>query len=356
MDAATLRRFPLFARVPQDGLAALATALVERTVPFGTTLWHEGQPSDELALVLSGALQARVGVQEVGTIRAGELVGEASTFFGDPRVASVIANEQATLAVLSRNALLSLREAQRPAYDALLERALEVMARRVQDATRRVAMLSNGGVEPPARKAPSVLTRLFRVGASSAEAPSTPILPTLRRLPLLARAAPADQTRVGAAFKARKLQADEVLVLEGEQGDSVFVIGEGEVEIVRAVRGGKARVLAKLSEGAIIGTGALVLGERRNASIKVTRPGWAWEMDRPAHAALDGEAGRVWRESVLVALRTQLNRTSASLADLQGGTSPADAKRLREAAVRLTAVRAQELDDDPWSYFGKARP
>lgn len=356
MDASTLRRSPVFARVPDEALDALATALIERAVPAGATVWQEGRPSDELALVVSGALQARVGVQEVGLIRAGELVGEAGTFFADPRAASVVATEPSTLAFLSRHSLLTLRGAQPAVYDALLERALTGMARRVQDTARRVAMLGNGGVEPPVRKPPSVLTRLLRVGAPSAEVPSVPVLPALRRLPLLARAPSADVSRLGAAFTPRKLQLDEILVLEGEAGDSAFLIGEGEVEVLRAVRGGRARVLARLTEGAIIGTGALLLGERRNASLKVTRPGWAWELERAAHAALGGEAGRMWREAVLVALRSQLEGTSATLADLQGGTSPADLRRLREAAARLTVVRPQDVDDDPWTYLGKARP
>lgn len=318
-------------------------------------LWFEEQPADELALVLSGTLLVSVGVQEVSEVAAGELVGEAGTFFGDPRVAGVRARGAARLAVLSRERLLHLRGAEPAVYDLLLARALDQLARRVQAAGRKVALLGNGGVEPPVRKPPSMLTRLLRSAAAGSERPAIPVLPVLRRLPVLGSASPAALSRIGAAAKPRRLELDEVLVLEGEPGDSLFVLGEGEVEVLRSVRGGRARRLATMSEVAVFGTGALLLGERRNASIKVTRAGWAWELDRAAHDALDGEAGRAWRESLLVALRHQVNEASRGLAELQGGTSAAERKRLRQLAANLSGVPAGEVADDPWTFAGRAR-
>lgn len=353
MHPELLQRSPLFARLAPEGLRVLATAMTTREVPWGGPVWLEGTRADEMALVLTGALVAKVGVQEVGTVRAGELVGEAGVFFGDPRVASVHATESTVLAVLSHNALLSIAEVQPDVYLTLLNRALEATARRVQDAGKRVALLGNGGVEPPVRKPPSMFTRMLRVAAAGE--PDTPVVPVLRRMPVLSQAAPATLARIATALHPRPLHVDEALLLEGEQGETAFVIGDGEVEVVRAVRGGKARRLATLSAGAVMGTGALVLGERRNASVRVTKAGWAWEMERAEHAALDGAAGRAWRELLLVSLRYQLSEVTTALADLQGGTSSADRARLRAAAERLAGVQT-EAADDPWSFFGKPMP
>lgn len=354
MDPAALQRSPLFALLPAEVVAAVAAAMTTRRLVSGDRLWHEGQTADELAFVVSGALVVRVGAQDVGAIRPDELVGETSTFFAEPRIASVVATETTGLALLSRDALLALRDRQPAAYDVLLDRALEAMARRVQEAGRRVAKLGSGGVEPPVRKAPGMLSRLLRAGV--ADAPSTPVLPTLRKLPVLSRAAPALLTQIAAAMTARRLQVDEVLILEGEPGDSAFVIGEGEIEVLRAVRGGRARRLATVTEGAVIGTGSLLLGERRNASVKVTRAGWAWELTRPGHVRIGGsEAGRAWREALLTSLRQQLMQVVGSVADLQGGTSAADRARLAEAQDRLAAVRADAEVDDPWTFRGRVR-
>lgn len=358
MEIDLLKQSPIFARLSSNDLATLKHAMQVHEFFPNEIIWHEGTPAEALGFVVSGALEPRVGVQAVGTVRPGELVGEAGAFFADPRMASIVATERSTLAVLSRETLRSLRETDSRIYDVLLERALEVTARRVQDAGKRVAMLGNGGVEPPVRKAPSALSRLFRVESSSSQPPPhSSILVTLRRIPGLAKAPPTIVSRLGAAFRPRQMKADEILVLEGETGESVFIISEGAVEVVRAVRGGKARRLAVLREGTVFGTGALLLRERRNASIKVTQAGWAWELARTDHDALESDVRRVWMECLLVSLRAQVIDTTKVLAELKGGTSEADRIRLRKATERLVSVNpSEEAVDDPWSYMGKGRP
>ncbi len=79
----------------------LPTAWVE--CDGGTALFHEGDPSDCLYLVLGGRLRASVagpdgGQRVVGEIGRGECVGEMGAFTGDPRHATVVAVRDTVLA------------------------------------------------------------------------------------------------------------------------------------------------------------------------------------------------------------------------------------------------------------------
>ncbi|MEO7168483.1 MAG: patatin-like phospholipase family protein [Chthoniobacterales bacterium] len=68
----------------------------------GEVLFHEGEPSDSLYIVVSGRLQASVGAngesQVVGEIGRGESVGEMGAFTNEPRRATVRALRDSLLA------------------------------------------------------------------------------------------------------------------------------------------------------------------------------------------------------------------------------------------------------------------
>jgi len=347
-----LRSSPVFAKVAPEALEAASELFHSRVVPTAGHVWFEEQPSDEMAMVVSGELSVRVGVQEVGAVRPGELVGEASAFHGESRVATVVATVPTELLVVARSALLDLRRGHTEVYDRLVERALEAVARRVQETGRRIAVLGNGGVEPAARKAPSMLSRLLRAGTDAGDLPAPGAVPTLLRMPGL-RDLPVPLVRqIATALRPRRLNAGEVLFLEGEPGDSVFILVEGQAEVLRGVRGGRAQRLATLGGGAVFGTGSLLLREPRNASVRVTEGGWAYEMNRATHDALVGDAGRAWRESLLAALRFQVHAAVGALAQLKGGTSYAQRQRLRAAAERLSSWSGADPIEDPWTWRG----
>lgn len=347
MHEAALRRSPVFAPLSDAALAALAERLVPRLVAPGATVWFEGEPSDALAYVVDGGLTVTHGVQEVGSIAAGELVGEVGTFFGEPRGAMVAAFLPTSLLVLSRASLLELRAAAPEAYDAVLDNALDTVSRRLEAVGRKVARHA-GAEEAPVGRVSAALARLFGGARREEGGAPTPLVPALSRLPVLRRAGEDVLHAIAAAMRPRRLRLHEVLLLEGNEGDSAFVIVEGEVAILRASRSGRSRRLARVGDGAVIGTGGLLGAERRSASARVVREGWAWELTRAAHRALRGEAGRAWRESLLAWSQHQLHQSSAELAELKGGTSAVDRARLRRAATHLAAVRGASGIPEPW--------
>jgi CRP-like cAMP-binding protein len=339
---------PVFAGVPLGAIAAAAPFFQLRSVLDGGTLWYEGEPAETLAIVVDGALAVSVGVREVGRIGPGELVGEASAFFGQPRVATVTVTAPARILVLERASLVPLRAAHPQVYDPLLNSALMAMARRVRDTDRRISAASTQTLDAPVRFVPLALARVLRAFSGPEEATPPGIYALLRRLPRLREAPVEALTALVEALTARHVDAGEPVFLEGDTGDSAFVLTEGTLDVLRETYGGKASALATLDRGAVFGTGSLLLGERRNASCIARTDCWVHELPAAAHVALRGDAGRLWRESLLSALRGQVVLADGLLAELAGGTTDAERQLLREAAAQVLAYRVDDVPGDPW--------
>jgi cGMP-dependent protein kinase 2 len=65
----------------------------------------------------------------------------------------------------------------------------------------------------------------------------------------------------------RIFSKDEVIVHEGDDADSFFLIREGYVRVVKAMTGGEQRTVAYLKDGSYFGETALLSAKRRNATI-----------------------------------------------------------------------------------------
>src|SRR5579872_3564438 len=67
--------------------------------------------------------------------------------------------------------------------------------------------------------------------------------------------------------KLRIFSKDEVIVREGDEADSFYLIREGYVRVVKAMAGGEQRIVAYLKDGSYFGENALLRAQRRNATI-----------------------------------------------------------------------------------------
>lgn len=108
-------------------------------LPGGTTLFESGDEPDALYLVVSGTLGAYSLSAEghrrlVGTIAAGETVGEMALISGKPRNATVIALRDTELGGLSRTAFDKLMLS----HPQGLRRVAELMAQRLDASQRQV--------------------------------------------------------------------------------------------------------------------------------------------------------------------------------------------------------------------------
>lgn len=174
MTAPTLADVPLFAGVDDGVLCALEEQAAERRLLAGESLFHQGDPADDLHVVLQGRLRVTVtdgeGTRDVAELGPGAAVGELALLTGAPRAASVRAVRDTRLLTLPGPAF-----AQRLATDPDLAGSVaRELARQVQGsggmplAPARPALLAIralGGAAPVREVAHSLAHALAPFGA-----------------------------------------------------------------------------------------------------------------------------------------------------------------------------------------------
>jgi CRP/FNR family cyclic AMP-dependent transcriptional regulator len=138
-----LKSVPMFAALPPDQLRGLVAMFMRRSAPRGTTVLHEGGPSDCLYIVMSGRLKVMMGEADgketiLSILGAGEFFGEMGLIDDNPRSASVVAIEACELLMLTR----------RDFRKCLVENAelamavMRVLVRRLREADRKIGSLA----------------------------------------------------------------------------------------------------------------------------------------------------------------------------------------------------------------------
>jgi CRP-like cAMP-binding protein len=111
---ATFRSIPLLRDVPEAELRELAAAAAEREFRGGEIVVREGEPGDELFLILDGQFQVFVRQEaldfekELARLGPGNYFGEISVLTGDQRLASVRALTDGRVAVVHQRQLVEM--------------------------------------------------------------------------------------------------------------------------------------------------------------------------------------------------------------------------------------------------------
>ncbi len=84
----------------------------------------------------------------------------------------------------------------------------------------------------------------------------------------------------------REFGAREVLMRQGEQGESLYIIRRGEVEVLLQGPDGTIHRVASMTRGQFVGEAALFLGEPRNSTVRAVTDVEALEMDREGFTRL----------------------------------------------------------------------
>ncbi|MEC7986190.1 MAG: cyclic nucleotide-binding domain-containing protein [Myxococcota bacterium] len=316
-----LKELSFFKHLPQERLESSSLLWTARTLRAGENLWWQGQPAEEFAFICSGKLTVHIADEDIAEITVGEMLGEAGVFTKEQRNASVSALEDSELLCLPMTHLETLRGSHSDIYDLILDQCLNRMALRVQEMGRKIARLARGDSPIPERKTETAFGKFWkRLTGSNNQIPAS-AMTALRKLPKLKEASKDSLIQIISAMTPHKVDKGTPIFLEADPGDSVFLLADGCVDVKRNVRGGKSERLASLYTGAIFGTGSLLLRERRNAACvaSANTDCWVYEMDLSAHRSLTGEAGRLWRESLVAALAFQLRSADNRLIVLKRG-------------------------------------
>jgi CRP/FNR family cyclic AMP-dependent transcriptional regulator len=113
VDVSLLADVPIFRFLDDTERRTLAALFEERTCVVGETIFHRGEPGDELFLVKEGRVNVFV-TSDIGDMitlanaTSGEVFGEISLLDGGPRTASAAAVDATTVLTLDRDKLLEL--------------------------------------------------------------------------------------------------------------------------------------------------------------------------------------------------------------------------------------------------------
>jgi serine/threonine protein phosphatase PrpC len=131
MDA--LKKIPLFRHLTYKEQTAVLSIASTRTFPAGREIVTEGQPGEELFIVIRG----RVGVEKAGVeiaeLRAGGHFGEMGLIDNAPRSATVRAHEPTRVMVIARPDLMALMKKESILAVKLLWSFVQVLSDRLRE-------------------------------------------------------------------------------------------------------------------------------------------------------------------------------------------------------------------------------
>ncbi len=103
-----LREVPLFRGLSGEELYPVAEIATIEGIAEGTAIVREGDPSDDLYVVVEGTLGVLKGGTRVAAIEAGKAFGELGVLDGEPRTATVTAESECRLLRIPRSELEAL--------------------------------------------------------------------------------------------------------------------------------------------------------------------------------------------------------------------------------------------------------
>lgn len=232
--SAQLANLPVFAELAPDRLHALVLEARAVDLPAGGVLFHQGDASQSLYVVVEGAVVpiaeaaprgAEGGARrKLAVLERGNLVGEIGLVTRQPRNATVVALVDSKLVAIDRDALLPVLRASR----ALAGHVLAPVRRRMLDRQLRTNLFF-AAFAPPAREA---IARQFRL---------VEVMPGTK------------------------------LVRQGEPPEALFLVLAGTLARRDPRRG---RALARLGIGDLFGGRALLDGTASDCDVVATGRAW----------------------------------------------------------------------------------
>jgi CRP-like cAMP-binding protein len=143
MDPRALRACALFQSLPADRLRRVADIATHRDLPSGAAVFREGEPGDEMYVVVAGKIRISrqvpgAGEEALGILEPGSHFGEMAMVDDVPRSADAIAHTACALAVIRREALDQLMFVDKDlAYDVLWT-FVRTLAARLRETNDRI--------------------------------------------------------------------------------------------------------------------------------------------------------------------------------------------------------------------------
>ncbi len=205
-----LPAIPLFSFLDEDAFVKVLAGLQLRRYVKGQTLIQEGQPGDSFFILAEGTVEVtrKMGERSVSLARLqpGAVFGEMALISKAPRTATVIASEDCDLLELKRA-------------------SLEAQAQHLASVTKALKEFTHDR---------------FLANLTATSAVFKPFPKTIRN-------------EIVKKFKDYPTEPGDELIAEGEQGQGLFLIVKGNIEVSKKGPDGNKLVLATLKEGDVFG-------------------------------------------------------------------------------------------------------
>ncbi|MEO8277355.1 MAG: cyclic nucleotide-binding domain-containing protein [Thermoanaerobaculia bacterium] len=261
--ASRLSQIALFAHFREAELKALAACAIGRAYPAQTGILKQGDATRDLYVVDRGLIEIQrttpYGPFTLAQLGSGSLFGEASFIDSISRSGDAVTRTESALIAFPNEAISSLLESNQRVAVALFWtfwKSLSAKLRRTNDELGRFFAHSppGAGLQTPQLKPQ---TGEFRLDINAK-----------RNLFAEQKLSPLEINFLTSLSRERKLKRGQILFLEGDPGDAMYVILEGRILISKFIAGAGEEALAFLERGDYFGEMALIDGAPRSAQAR----------------------------------------------------------------------------------------
>ena len=228
--AAGLPRVPLLSQLDREPFMALLGALELRTYAPGQNLITEGEPGRSIFSLVEGQVDVVRQVEggerrTLASLGEGDVFGEVALVSDRPRMASVVASRPTVALELPRTRMERI--------------ALKYpVVGQTMQAFYRERLLANA----------------------------------LRSNPIFTALTPEQRQALSRIFELRTVEAGHVIIEQGQKGDGLYLLLQGQCSPVFRHPDGKQTTVASLREGDVFGEISLLLGQPASASVRADTP------------------------------------------------------------------------------------
>jgi CRP/FNR family transcriptional regulator, cyclic AMP receptor protein len=254
-----LRVFRIFQHAPDEQLGQLASFASEVILSRDQVVYQEGEFGEDFFVVLAGTVEefstTLGGRQAVSRVRVGQLLGETSFLDARPRPTTAIATDQGALLRFDSAAVKNVLHTNHEMGAVLARSFWYSLASKIRQANEFMTQVVPVEHIPPRLKGrvgekvdlkPGAKVDLFQqTGLSAAE------------LRLLA-----------VTLQAQHFAPDTYVFQEGEVGDALYIVFDGEVRISRRISGRGEEPITVLGRGEVFGEMAIVDEQPRSADAR----------------------------------------------------------------------------------------
>ena len=249
-----LERLPLFTHFAPPQREQLARCSARQNRAAGAMLYDREDRAREIYLVASGELRAwaptPLGDFDFAALQRGDLVGEVSFVDRCGRMSRVDTLTEADLLVLDNASLRALADLDADFARALYWTLWKSLAAKLRTANKHLSEFFSPGVTSGSAGGPPPALQLGDLGRSDVG---------LRRAVLREQRLPSMEINFLASLSRQEsYPPGETIFREGDPGDKLYVVAEGEVMISKSIPGAGEEALSFLERGEFFGEMSLI--------------------------------------------------------------------------------------------------